>query len=332
MLRLPLTAPLVGLCYLVLAVPLATFVMSVVPLYRLGTAAAHVALWSVAIVIAGTGWIVSGPRWTGAVPLLLATSSFIATDLVTGGHLLVNAVFGNSVLAAGRFYGIPNTGSALFFGASVLVLAGIGEHLRAPRSRVLTVGGLVVLLALIGLPPFGADVGGLLTGIAAAAVILVSGEASRVPWRYVALAIAGAVAATLLVAYVDSLRPVAEQTHFGRFGEALFGGDASAVQTILRKASQSWASLGFSRFTYVVPLGIGALAVMLRAQGPLRSVLPRYPRIRAALAGLLLAGVLGFALNDSGVAVPAMLLAQAVPVVVLLGVDNVRSLKSDPVA
>jgi drug/metabolite transporter (DMT)-like permease len=179
---------------------------------------------------------------------------------------------------------------------------------------------------ITGLPPFGADIGGLLTGIAAAAVILVSDRPTKVPWRYVMLGLVAAVAATLAVAYLDSLRPVAEQTHFGRFGDALFGGDASALRTVLRKASQSWSSLSFSRFTYVIPLGIAALAVLLRRpQGPLREVLPAFPLFRSALAGLLVAGVLGFLLNDSGVAVPAMLLAQGVPLVVLLGVDHVRA-------
>ncbi|MEX2394562.1 MAG: hypothetical protein WD826_08800 [Actinomycetota bacterium] len=324
----PLGGPLVGMCYLVLAVPLATFVMSFIPLWRLGVGPAHIALWAVALVIAGAGWVVPGPRWVGAVPLLLATVTFVAVDLITGGHLLVNGIFGNSVLAAGRFYGIPNTGSALFFGAGVLGLAGIADLRGTPRARRVLTAGLITVLVLIGAPPLGADVGGLIMGVAAVGVILVVVQGSRVSPRRVVLALVAAGVITLLVTFVDSLRPVAEQTHFGRFGEALFGSEGDALTVISRKASQSWSSLAFSRFTYVVPLGIAALGVLLRRpRDGSRSVLAGHSHVRAALAGLMVAGVVGFLVNDSGVAVPAMLLAQAVPLVVLIGLGTTLPLR-----
>lgn len=323
--RLPFEAPLVGVCYLILALPLATFVLTIVPLWRVGEPATHVAIWTMAIVIAGAGWLVPGPRWTGAIPLLLATVTFIGTILLTGGHLLVNAVFGNSVLAAGRFYGIPNTGSALFFGAGVLSLAGLAELWPAARSRLAIAAGMGVILVLTGLPSFGADVGGLLTGFASAVVILFSARGERIAWKRVVFALLAAAAVTLLVAYVDSLRSPDQQTHLGRFADELLSGGGTALTTVTRKATQSWASLSFSRFTYVVPLGIAALAVLLRRpRGPLRDVLLTHRVFRAGLAALMIAGVLGFAVNDSGVAVPALLLAQAVPVFVLLALDHVR--------
>jgi hypothetical protein len=326
LLRLPLQAPLVGVCYLILALPLATFILSAVPLWKIGVIPAHVTLWSVAIVIAGAGWLVPGPRWTGALPLLVATASFVSVVLVFGGALLSNAVFGNSVLAAGRFYGIPNTGSALFFGASVLTVTGLGELWTYARRRAFLVAALVVVLVLTGFPMFGADVGGLLTGVAAGAVIVLAARGGRIPWRTLVVVMVVAGGVTLLVAYLDSLRALDQQTHLGRFASELFSGGGTASTTIMRKAQQAFASLSFSRFTYAVPFGVAALAVMMRRpRGPLRDVLATHRLFRAGLIGLLVAGVLGFALNDSGVAIPALLLGQAVPLVVLLGLDHMRS-------
>ena len=324
--HMKLEAPLIGVCYLILAVPLVTFLLSVVPLWRLGDLQAHVVLWATSFVVAGAGWLVAGPRWTGAIPLLAATAVFIAVDLVLGGRLLVDGVFGNSVLAAGRFYGIPNTGSALFFGASVLTLVALGDLWKISFRRTWLVVGLLAVLLLTGAPQFGADVGGLLAGVASAIVIVLYARGNKVPWRTLVLAGIAAVAVTLLVGFLDSLRAPDAQTHFGRFFDALFVSGGSARETIIRKATQSWTSLSFSRFTYVVPLGVAALGVLLRRpRGPLHEMLPGFPYLRAGLAGLLIAGVLGFLLNDSGVAVPALLLGQAVPVVVLLGVDHVRT-------
>lgn len=324
--HLPFEAPLAGVCYLILAVPLATFVLSAVPLWKMSAIPAHITLWSVSIVIAGAGWLVPGPRWTGALPMLLGTAVFVAVVLVFGGQLLSNAVFGNSVLAAGRFYGIPNTGSALFFGAGVLALAGIGELTPLVRNRVAIAAVLGALLVLTGLPGFGADVGGLLTGIAAAAIIILAMREGHVPWRTLVLVAIAAGGLTLLVGYLDSLRSPDAQTHLGRFATDLLAGDGTAGITIRRKASQALTSLSFSRFTYVIPLGLAALGVLMRRpRGPLWDVMATHRLFRAAMAGLLVAGILGFALNDSGVAVPALLLGQAVPLIVLLGVDHSRT-------
>jgi len=323
--RVRVEVPLVGVCYLIVAVPLATFVVTVLPMWRLGNVASHVVLWSLSALLAGVGWLIVGPRWVGAVPLFVALGVFEAVALIMDGRLIINAVFGNSVVVAGRFYGIGNTGWALFFGSSVLALAGLGEIVRAKRWNVWLTLGLAAVLVLTGAPQFGADVGGLLTGVAAATVILMVGRDERIPYRAIFLAIVAAVGVTLLVGYLDSLRSPDAQTHLGRFFDSLLSGDATARTTIGRKARQAFDSLSISRFSYIVLLGVAALAVLLRRpRGPLRDLLPAYPLFRAAFAGLLVAGVLGFLLNDSGVVVPALLLAQGVPLVVVLGVDHGR--------
>ncbi len=50
------------------------------------------------------------------------------------------------------------------------------------------------------------------------------------------------------------------------------------------------------------------------------------PPIRAAFAGLAVLAVLGFALNDSGIAVPGMMLGVVVPALVVLAVRSERVL------
>jgi hypothetical protein len=48
--------------------------------------------------------------------------------------------------------------------------------------------------------------------------------------------------------------------------------------------------------------------VFWRSPGPLRRVREEIPASQAAVAGVLVAMVLGFALNDSGIAVPAVMI------------------------
>ena len=54
----------------------------------------------------------------------------------------------------------------------------------------------------------------------------------------------------------------------------------------------------------------------------MRALAERVPPIRAALAGLAVLAVLGFALNDSGIAVPGMMLGVIVPALVVLAVRS----------
>jgi hypothetical protein len=72
-------------------------------------------------------------------------------------------------------------------------------------------------------------------------------------------------------------------------------------------------------WTWVIPIALMFLAfIVWRRPGSLRLVEERVPGLRAGLIGSLIAGIVGFALNDSGIAVPAMMLAVVLPYVSFL--------------
>jgi drug/metabolite transporter (DMT)-like permease len=105
----------------------------------------------------------------------------------------------------------------------------------------------------------------------------------------------------------------------------LAGRDTSQLVTVLeRKGAASLNSLTVTRWTYFIPVGIAVLVLLLlRPRGILRDVLPQRPLLRAGLWGTLLTGVLGFAVNDSGISISALALAFTVPFLVLIAVDTV---------
>ena len=78
-----------------------------------------------------------------------------------------------------------------------------------------------------------------------------------------------------------------------------------------------------STWTVTLPVALlGAGYLLYAAPGGLRALAQRVPPIRAALAGLAVLAVLGFALNDSGIAVPGMMLGVIVPALVVLAVRS----------
>ena len=244
----------------------------------------------------------------------------IAGSAVTGSRLQLNTLFGDSPIVAGRFSGINNVTFAQFVSATLLLCA-FGAHRLAGRQR--TVFVLILLtgaLVVDGLPTFGADVGGVLA--AAPAFVLTAGLllGARAGPRTVAMGAAGTALALTVFSLFDLARPSSQRSHLGRLLEQIDAdGWGAFTQVVERKAEANLSVLTRSPWTLMVPAALAFVAYLVyRSPSALGAIQRRVPQLRAALAGLLLAGILGFALNDSGIAVPGMMFGVINPVLVYL--------------
>jgi hypothetical protein len=127
------------------------------------------------------------------------------------------------------------------------------------------------------------------------------------------------VGALLLFGFLDLALP-ANPTHLGRLFERVGDEGWSSLATVLlRKADQNLSVLFSSVWLFTVPVVIGLVGWLLwQAPGRLRSLSERFPEARAALVGFAVVAALGFALNDSGIATPGVMLAVLVAVLIAL--------------
>jgi hypothetical protein len=320
---------LVAVAYFGLAIFPSAHIIRAFEYWHAGVIGSHLLLYAVAALLAVAAWFIPGPRWAGGVALLVLTVLLFGSDVAMGGALQVNGVFGHSPLVAGRFYGVSNPGYTILFSAALLGLTGLAELQGARRLPIWAMVAAIALLPLIGLPSMGADFGGLLAGVPAVGVTIALGRGWRIRWRTVVLFALVAGIAAVGLSFVDLLRPPEARTHLGRFAELLASGDVGELGTIvMRKGAAALNSLTVTRWTYFIPVGLAVLALLLhRPRGVLRDVLPSRPLLRAGLWGTLVAGVLGFAVNDSGISIPALALAFTVPFLVLMAVDAVEPRK-----
>jgi fructose-specific phosphotransferase system IIC component len=101
----------------------------------------------------------------------------------------------------------------------------------------------------------------------------------------------------------------------------VFNGDAGII--LRRKLETNWHILTSNVFTLLVPaLVIGFAVVTNRRQGLLAEVQDRQPGLRACLLGSLIAAVVGFAVNDSGIAIPAMMIGMVVPWLIAVALER----------
>jgi hypothetical protein len=322
--------PVVGFVALMtLAIPPVVFLSGLLPYHRLGLAGYGVAVFVAAAGLAALALAVGG-RGTLVPPLLLVglMLAVLLADIASGGRLQINTVFGYSPIVAGRFAGYGNQAFALLAMTSIVFVTGLWT-LQRPQERrswgplAVAAGLCAVALVADGHPALGSDVGGVLALVPAYAVVLLLLGGVRMRWRTVLIIGVVTLGALAVFAAVDLARPEESRTHLGRLVSRLGGDDGSGgFATVLqRKAQTNVSILVSSVWTLIIPAAIAFLAFLTwRQPRLLRHLQSTVPGLRAALVGGLVAGLLGFALNDSGVAVPAMMLAVALPYVSWLAV------------
>jgi hypothetical protein len=157
--------------------------------------------------------------------------------------------------------------------------------------------------------------------------VMLLGWRLRVRVRTV-LAFAGATVLALVgAAALDLQRPAGARTHLGRLVEQVQHEGAGAFSsTVERKLGMNLASLSSSTWRILVPIALVFLAYLAFAgTRPLRRLLERVPELARVMPGFAVLLVLGYALNDTGIMVPALMLGVLVPVVVALIVPDPRS-------
>lgn len=175
---------------------------------------------------------------------------------------------------------------------------------------LVAVGALTAVV--VAAPRFGSDMGGTLAVVPSIAVAFAVATGRRIGWRRIAVMAVATVGSVVALGMLDHARPASEQTHLGRFVGRLLDGEAGLI---LRRKMQGNIDL----FTASVFPVLGVLVVALgalyawRRRNDLAVLLRDRRAVRAFLAGFGTVAILGLALNDSGIAVPAVMLAVAVP-------------------
>ena len=318
------------------AAPVATYLANLVPWWRQDHLLLTLLAVTTAIVAAVVAVAELGPwrrRPLGAIGAVAGiTALVLAVDLVTGAHLQLSSLAGYSPLVAGRFAGVGNVAYAVFATSALLLAAALvdGRGRRATLATCVSIG--LAAIVIDGSPTFGSDFGGVLALVPGFAVLTMLAAGIRVSIGRVLVIAVVAVAAVAAFAYWDYTRPEDVRSHLGRFVGQIVDGEASTV--IERKARANLRLLRHSVLTLLIPFATLFLTgVLLKPWGGLRRAFEQTPAIRAGLLGVLVMGVVGFLVNDSGVAVPALAMSVAVPAALAVSVAAVeRDQRATPAA
>ena len=249
----------------------------------------------------------------GAVSALSAI--VLVGDLLAGAPLQLASLAGYSPIVAGRFVGFGNLAFAIFGTAMLLATAALVSDRSTRVTSWIVVGMAVTAVAVDGAPVLGSDFGGVIALVPAFGTLWLMSTGRHVSWRRLLALLGAGFLVVGVIATLDYLRPPETRTHLGRFVQSLLDGDAAVI--VQRKLEANLSLLTNSVLTLMVPLVLVFLAFLVRRpSGLLPWTFVRVPTLRAGLFAVLVLGVVGALVNDSGVAIPAMAATLAIPVAV----------------
>ena len=315
----------------VAAFPLATFLFRALPgAPGLGPAGGAAMLGAITLAITGLALRARRHPLAPLAWVMGATAWLLVLDVATGARLQVASILGYSPHTAARFFGLGNTAFAVLAGTALL--AAVIHVAHAPRFRDALAGAAAFLLLVVvvdGAPPLGNDVGGILTLVPVFGLTLYVLSGRKLSWRAVGIAVGAAVAVLAVAAVVDVLRPPDARTHLGRVvADTWNDGEDSLLTTVARKAEANVRVLRSSVWTWTVPIIAVFMLYLLAWRRMGRTLLPVGSPLRVGLQAALAAGLLGFAVNDSGVVVTALVLTYVGPFLAVLALTGERSAPS----
>lgn len=329
--RLPRLGPLVRwLALLVLAVLPASYLLGLVSIES--PVALGVALFAAATALTVLAAITR--RFDKDAPPLVLIGLLwlvLAVDIATGGHLQINTVFGYSPIVAGRFAGFGNQAFSMFAIGSMLLAAVFVER-RTPRGErigngalIAVIGWFALVIVLDGHPAMGSDVGGVLALVPATAIAVMLFRGISINKRLAAAVGAATVLVLVGFAALDLSRPADERTHLGRFASKLVDGDAGEI--IQRKIAANLRVLT-TVWAWVIPVALVYFVYLTwRPNRTLQTLQGAHSHFRTFGVSALTLGLLSMALNDSGVSLPAIMLAIVAAYVsyLVIGIEWPRS-------
>jgi hypothetical protein len=268
--------------------------------------------------------------------LIAALSVIVAVlvlDVLFGAPLQLSNPLGYSPLLAARFSGYGNLAYAALASAAVLLAGLLAYKIGGRRGALIAIALLAVVFVVDGMPMWGSDVGGVLSILPAFAVTGYLLLGIRMRLRNALLAVVATVLALVAFGLFDLTRPSDKRTHLGRLFETTQSRGWSGLATVIERKIYANLSV-FLRSTWLlaVIIVLAFLAYLYSRYGDrLRAITEWVPELRASFIGFAIVSVLGFALNDSGIAVPGMMLSVLNPTVVALLVLAQRRVVPSPV-
>ncbi|SNX55230.1 hypothetical protein [Thermoanaerobacterium sp. RBIITD] len=261
-----------------------------------------------------------------------AVIAFITTvtlliDMMTGSFLLKNSFLSYDVIAGARFYGIGNEYMGVLIGGTLCFTTLSFERFNIKKPIfIITAFIYLIVFYFIAAPNMGTNVGGGIAAFAAfsTAILLLSGK--KLNLKNAISIIIGIFALILILFYIDSLRPVSQQTHIGQTFNLIKGYGLNPLFKIFaRKLSMNMKLFRYSIWSKVlITLIIVLFVLFYKPIGVMKNFLKNHKYVYICFFSTIIGSIFALVFNDSGVVAAATMMVYTGPMIVHFIIDELE--------
>ncbi len=265
----------------------------------------YLLLLSITIAITFVIYSVSGGNSLNVILYTMTLLVFgLLLDIVSGQNLIKNSLLGYDPIIGARYYGIGNEYVGILIGAVLVLTTVLMERYCINKYIPIIFYGLVTVI--IGFPKLGANVGGTITAVFAFLFVSIRLLGKKVNFKgliYICLAVIFAVGSMALI----DLFIIENKSHLAEaINQIILNGPSAMYQIIVRKISMNLRIMRSTIWSKVLLSAIVVLGTLFyRPIGWIKKISVKYPKLAIGWSGIIIACIIGFAVNDSGIVVAA---------------------------
>ena len=293
------------------------------------------AIVAIALIIARfRGWT------TGLLFTLGATVAALCIDQLCGGPMASIGFLTYQPINTSRFIGIGNEGAGVVFGAWLLFCGILFTTMKESqlKDRLTRIGfpiASALILFIVISPWFGANFGVVIWGIVGALVAWWMFRGHRLSWKAVVIATACGIVALVAIVALEAL--ISGSSHLGTKGTNFINQGLSFIPSVLRDLIE----YNVATLVYMPVATIGFFVgwillayVRIRKPGPYLAFFEDRRAFKGSVTAMMIASLLTFLFEDSGILLPALILLYVVIGLVWFACDtraaNAQAADEDP--
>ncbi|WP_066639795.1 hypothetical protein [Desulfolucanica intricata] len=235
----------------------------------------------------------------------MLTSIGILVDTLAGSRLVMNSPLGYDPLVGARYYGLGNEFTGVLIGSTIIGIASIFQELKRHGKRLFTfaVAYFIFLTYVLYSPSLGADAGGLIVAVISLGFFSLRLLGKRVRRKDIILLGLFTFLLLILGAFADLVFNQSRGSHIGQAFSLVIQGNWTEIGNIIsRKIAMNIKLINYTIWTRVMLASLAVLGLLIyRPVGFFKRMEDANPYLKKGFEAILVAGVVGFLVNDSGI-------------------------------
>jgi len=271
--------------------------------------------------------------WKNSIKQIILSICFliftiVSGDIVFGEFFAQRSLLSYDPMVGARFYGLGNEYCGILIACAMLfsyILWDMKSNLKCFSFFIFIVS--IFTIFLIGAPFLGTNFGGMLAAVCGMGFAFLYALNFKYDTKFFIVLALGILLIAGGIVFFNMI--YGAETHIGRAFSGLMNGDVSGItNTVIRKLEMNLTLMKVSRWIFaLISCLIFLIIILFNPMGVTKKLFSGHRILRAGFCGLIVAMVVGFAVNDSGIVMMATGIMYITFSLALLSIEELKNEK-----